>query len=372
MRVSQTKVLRRETDPESPERYSGCPNMIQCPDGTLLLTERVGSEKNSADGTQRFWRSGDGGRSWTREPFPYLTTPHGEPGELRTAHFSIIGENRMGMLLTWMERPPEIPTILNPKTEGLLPIHIAWAESPDSGRTWSALRPIDTGQFTHPCGNGGLLRLADGSLLAGFETYKPYDDPSPWSARSAIVQSYDDGRSWSSPRLLAADPSHQICYWDHHPVILKDGTLLDLLWCDDRREPGVSHIVRLASYDGGRSWTAPTRVGISGQFSTIVQLPDERLLMFYVVRTGDPSIRARLGNADGSQWDDRDVMVLYSQATDDLNASRGKDFVEYLKTMGAWTFGWPTAVRVSDREVVVAYYQAEGAFSAIRVAHVEI
>jgi hypothetical protein len=371
IRVTDTSVVFQENDPASPTRYSAAPCLFRCSDG-LLLTERVGTHKNSADGTQRFWRSTDLGRTWQRQPFPFDRTPTGKPGEFRTVAFSEIDPGRTAMLLTWMDHPPGDLPLVNQKTEGLLPIHIAWSDSLDGGRTWKELRHIPVAPLTQPCGNGPTVRLPNGFLLAGFETYKPYDDPSPWSARSACTISHDDGRTWQSPRVLAQDPEHQVSYWDHHLLVLQDGTLLDMLWADDRRKPGVSELCAITSHDSGTTWSHPRPIGISGQYSNILQLHDGRLMMFYVVRSGDPSIRVRFGSGDGKCWDEQDAGVVHSNASDDLARTREGSFGDYLQDMGAWTFGWPSAVQLSDAEVLVAYYKANGPFSVTRLARVQI
>ena len=50
-----------------------------------------------------------------------------------------------------------------------------------------------------------MLRLPNNDLLIPFETYKHFDDPSPWASKSAVVVSSDDGATWKT-RLVGADP----------------------------------------------------------------------------------------------------------------------------------------------------------------------
>src|SRR5690606_921545 len=154
------------------------------------------------------------------------------------------------------------------------------------GQTWSSLRELDTHPVVQPCGNGPMVRLPDGQLLVAFESYKAYEDRSPWSSRSCIVTSRDDGKTWDAPRVLAEDPQHFRFFWDQHVHCLHDGTLVDLCWSDDRRDLARSEIYAMTSADLGITWSVPKSTGISGQFSTLVELQDRRLALIYVTRVG--------------------------------------------------------------------------------------
>jgi hypothetical protein len=365
MEILSPIPLFEGTPAPGPTHNAGLPSLLVCPDRTLLLAHRVGSHKNSGDGTQFLWRSRDGGKVWARTPFPFATTPSGAPGEFRTAALSDIGRGRIAMLLTWIDHPNATAPLSNPKTEGLLPVHIGWTASSDNGLTWDSLREIPVAPFTQPCGNGPVLRLPDGRLLAAFELYKSYDDPSPWSARSAIAFSSDDGISWAPPRIVAADPAHLRSYWDQHIQILADGTLLGLIWTDDRSQPGRSEITRVISHDGGTNWSMPEATGLSGQYSVPLELPDSSLMLFYVVRHEDSAIRIALSPDGGKTWRRRDDWVLYSQANNDLARIEGGNFTAYLQSMGRWSFGWPSAVLLRPGEVLAAYYSGEGDRSSI-------
>ena len=278
------------------------------------------------------------------------------------------------MLLTWIDHPVgqgDVP-LSNAITGGLLPIHIGWAHSDDSGSTWSGLAEIKPAPLVQPCGNGAMIRVSDGRLMVAFETYKEFDDPAPWSSRSVVMASSDEGRTWQPPQIVAGDPEHLVFYWDQHLHQLKDGTLIDLPWVDDRRKPGVSEIYLARSGDGGRNWSKPESTGISGQFSTTVELGDGRLLLLYVRRTGEPSIRIRVSNDGGRTWEPTDSLVLYSQQGDDLAAAGGQSFEDYLRNMARWSFGWPTAVELPNGELLVSYYVGEDDRSSILLARVNL
>jgi len=374
MKTVHRQLLFEGTLSPGPTHNLALPSLLICPDGSILMAHRVGRHKNSADGTQRLWRSPDGGGTWSPLVFPFTRTPAGQPGEFRTAALSAISPDRIAMFITWIDHPVgkgDVP-LCNAVTGGLLPIHIGWTSSTDNGSTWANLREIDPTPLVQPCGNRAMVRLDNGWLLAAFETYKHFDDPSPWSARSAVITSSDDGRTWNPPQVVGEDPAHFRFHWDQQVQRLRDGTLLALSWVDDKRKPGRSEIFLAHSPDCGRSWPNPKPTGISGQFSTLVELSDGRLLLLYVQRTGEPSIRIRVGKHGGRVWEPTDSLVLHSQTADDLAAAAKQSYEDYLRNMARWSFGWPTAIELPSGELLVSYYVGEDDRSSIMLARIDV
>ncbi len=354
--ISERRILCEGSSAPGPLHNAALPSLLRCPDGSLLLAHRIGTHKNSADGTHWLWRSRDDGATWTRVPFAI-----DQSGELRVATLSDIGGGQIALLLTWLDHPDDVSPLLNATTEGLLPIHIGWMTSADNGEHWTELRPMDVA--AQPAGNGPLRRLPNGDLLVAFETYKHYDDPSPWSANAGIAWSSDAGRTWQT-QIIAADPAHRYSYFDQHVHVLADGSLLDVLWVDDRQKPGASAVHWLRSTDNGRSWSPPAPTGLEGQYATLIELRDGRVLLFYVVRHGDSAIKIAV--------DYREVGVLYSQTANDLARVKNQGFTAHLQNMAQWTFGWPAAVELRDGSVLAAYYAGEGDRSSVYLARIEI
>ena len=125
------------------------------------------------------------------------------------------------------------------------------------------------------------------AALAAFETYKHYDDRSPWSARSAYVLSDDDGETWV-PRIAVEDPAHRLCYWDHHFHLLNGGNVLAVGWIDDKGRPETIRISSFISRDQGESWTVPRTLEFQGGYSDLMQIPGGPLALIYVVRGENP------------------------------------------------------------------------------------
>jgi len=140
------------------------------------------------------------------------------------------------------------------------------------------------------------LRLADGRLAAVLRGGAPHIG---LAGRLDIVFSTDDGRTWTAPSLVADGP------WDdRNPAFGQgaDGTLIvgywecryydpDGKWAPNAPQAGARTLVT-RSKDGGKTWTAPSPVDVSGlkfgsPYGRILTLPNGTLLMnVYGVLTG--------------------------------------------------------------------------------------
>src|SRR5437773_12295362 len=121
--IGKARILCEGSPTPGPAHNVAFPNVFRCGDGSLLLVHRVGAQKNSATGELWVWHSRDDGKSWIRVPFS-SKNPAEKPADFRPASLSDIGHGQIAMLLTWIDHPDDSPLLVNPKTEGLLPIHI--------------------------------------------------------------------------------------------------------------------------------------------------------------------------------------------------------------------------------------------------------
>jgi hypothetical protein len=372
IQLVERRLLVEGTHEPSPQANAALPSMLNCGDGVLLLVYRLVTQKNTADGTLRLLRSEDNGANWLPVPMNWPQPDQAELREYRTGALSHIGKNRIAMVVTWLDHVDQESPIANAETGGLVPVAIGWIESTDKGLTWSNIRPISTAPQVQACGNGAMIRLPDGQLAVAFETYKHWDDRTPWSARAFLVRSSDDGKTWNMPTVIAADDAHHRHYWDQTLHTTSDGALLSIGWMDDDRHIGQSQITAAHSHDNGTTWSNCVPIGVAGQFAELVELPAGNLLMVYVLRAGDPSIRMRSLNADGQTPVDSEEFILYSQLRDDSAAVDKEGFGQYMQSMSTWSFGWPTVTRLEDGSLLCAYYVGQGHQSSIWLARLKI
>lgn len=187
------------------------------------------------------------------------------------------------------------------------------------------------------------VRLADGRLLAAYREGAGHLSA---DGRIVLVESADEGCTWSSPRVVVDGPCD-----DRDPKIMqtRDGTVLLSYFVIDwtsAPEHAVLGTYVLRSRDGGRTWSERVRVGSAmdggaeraergylpgwaASHGAVVELPDGDLLIpLYgtlptqrwqratVVRSGDggqtwsAATEATLAAADGMHFQEPTLTVL--------------------------------------------------------------
>ena len=155
---------------------------------------------------------------------------------------------------------------------------IALCRSGDDGRTWSpaevvADTPIDDR-------DPSIVALPNGELLVTFMTYDVKRASGTHQAFS--VRSSDGGRRWGQPQAIAT-PFTQLEAISTPPRLVRPGRLLLTPYGNNTGDPrSYKHTAVLESKDLGHSWTALAEVKSEKYLllePDLVQLPDDRLLM---------------------------------------------------------------------------------------------
>lgn len=176
-------------------------------------------------------------------------------------------------------------------------------ESEDDGRSWSEPRRLPDGVLG-PIKNKPIT-LPDGSLLAGSSIE---DAPEPPAWRAHFERSPDLGRTWTRSERLAGRTAGGEDFWIIQPTILVlgDGELLALF------RSKQSRIAASRSADEGRSWGPIYATGLLNPDAGVdgLTLADGRHLLVYnhKVRINGAwaGSRSRLNVAlsdDGDTWD---------------------------------------------------------------------
>lgn len=210
-------------------------------------------------------------------------------------------------------------SLLSVLTTGLTAIAVAgvWATE---DRTGAAVPEKPGREFVTVCRDGraggyeafpDVCRLGDGRLMAVF--YAGYDHVSlptarwPEGGRIAYVLSSDEGRTWSSPRLLYDGPDD-----DRDPSIveLPSGKLLCNFF-SLRRKTGAEGAAGawdglgtwlVESSDRGKTWSAPRLVSADYYCSSPVRvLPDGRLMLGLYRQAGEKAWGAVTTSEDGGE-----------------------------------------------------------------------
>ena len=334
------------------------PGLCVLPTGRWLCTCRAAPAKGGAVGQHVLvtW-SDDEGRSW-REPFcPFASAPvDGKPGLFRAAYLTPLGGHDVLAALCWVDHSePSLP-FFNEKTEGLLDTRIFLARSRDGGEIWSSPELMDTTPFIIPTPlTGPILLLRDGRLACQFELNKPYYDTSVWRHSSVLLFSGDGGLSWPEHVITSHDPENRIFYWDQRPGVLRDGTVLDLFWTYDNRSAAYLNIHARESKDCGRTWSPIWDTGVPGQPAPPVSLPDGRIVMVYVDRTGTPTIKARASRDGGRRWPAGSEMIVFQPAAASQTQQK-KTMQDAWAEMARFSVGLPATAPLQNGDILVVYY----------------
>lgn len=199
--------------------------------------------------------------------------------------------------------------------------------SSDGGKNWSEPQPIDT-PFTQLEAVSTPPRCLPGRLLL-----TPYGnntgDPRSYK-HTAVLESRDEGRTWTtlaeikSPSFMLLEPD-LVCLPEERPLIVNRPTMT---WTE--------------STDGGKTWSDPQELGISGDCPYLLLTSKNVLLC---------GIRHR---------PTRSTCVIYST---DLGKT-WSDQVPVGRVLGAY----PSMVELPDGRVLIVYY-TEGKGSDIRCAY---
>lgn len=277
--------------------YHSVAGICDTPEG-LVATYRLSDSHTALFTHVMTARSGDGGRTWDG----HRSIAHRNVWEhqacwvapqlsrLRDGRLVVlVDEGRRssgqewGLLTRWQRRP-----------ERGMANYLLW--SSDHGRTWSAPQQVDE-VGGEP---GYVIELADGTLLytrTESAVYPAMDDPpGRWGAgyyRNVAVGSTDGGRSWQPVGTVTDAPYHGDCEVGM-AELEQPGHLLAMtrIGFGGGAFGQPSRLVR--SYDGGRTWSAPTLTPVYGQRTMLHRLQSGKLLVTYRNRWGTPCSRAFL------------------------------------------------------------------------------
>jgi hypothetical protein len=375
MRVEASGVFFDARSAPSNLRSVSSTGLVRTADDTLLVSCRLGPDREGPDGVAAVFASRDLGASWEQR---YLGLADREWDGIRgEARAWLIAEPVAGELratVLWVDRSDRDAPWVNQRTLGLRPMRTYHLISRDGGWTWTDRRRFDTSPHPGASPTGPLLLLADGRLGQPFEHWKEYDDPSPGRPAAHLRISSDGGLTWPQDSLVAADPRDRVFYWDQRLAVHPGtGQLVAMFWTHDvatGRDLDVH--VAWGSADG-RTWSPPQPTGLAGQHCQPVAVGGDVLVAVYSHRGQPPGIRAALSRDFGRTWDaDAEVRLYDSPAGDEPGSGGPRAQKDYWNDMGEWQFGHPRGVATADGRVFAVFYGGQGQTRSGRWARIEV
>jgi hypothetical protein len=349
------------------------PAVVELSNGTLLLTCRVGSSKDSVDETIELYRSVNGGSTWSTPKKPFAEARvNDKQSSFRLCYLTEINPDHLLAASMWIDRETyDGEPFFNPDTEGCLPMGIFLADSFDQGITWSEWRVVDLPEELGPPSlTNPLIQLPDGTLVMNIETNKQYYDSSKWYQRVVCLHSSDLGKTWGDPMDAGFDPSGEIFNWDQRVGMTTDGTLATFTWTYNTSTQQYLNIHRRISDDGGRTWSEAEDIGVTDQAAHPAILPDGHTVLAWVDRFQSQSIRARLAPHIDAEFDPASEIIIYAHQANDSKQS--DDTGALLEEMSLWSFGLPYAESLANGDVMVVYYAGNDQTMDIHYARLRI
>ena len=334
------------------------PWVTQTPSGRILVMFRGGPRKGPTNEDENGWYcwSDDGGNTFTAPTAPYRGIPldNGDTGYIRSFQLLPMGGEEVFLAATVVTGRNRALPYFNEATEGLKDSRLMTAFSKDDGASFGPLRELPmTAQFAGLCSvlTGPPLLLSDGRVMVNFEVYKQYDDERPIDHRAGCIFSEDGGRTFGPEVTLFESPD--VYAWDHRAVEAAPGILEDFVWTFDRHTNNYRNIGRIESWDGGSTWGGIEDTGLAGQAGNAVMLPDGRLALVYIDRTGAPTVRIALSRDRGRTWEENHVIYIHgTQRAEHRKSAYGEAWTE----MGKFTAGHPFITRLADGRLLAIHY----------------
>jgi hypothetical protein len=250
----------------------------------------------TGDGAMPFYRSGDGGRTWTKTASP----PPGDHPQMAVDPGS---ERFDGRVYVSAMRGTRRPVVYRSGSGGR---SFASARVPNPENHWMI--------------NDGPLVFADGTVFQPFRVWKDADGSGDVSTMTSMfARSTDGGASFSTPRPIFEHPVRSYSPPQAYPgsFVAANATptfaldrrrgRLYMAWSGTRRG-GAPRVFLSYSTDRGRSWSAPTAVS--------PEVPDEAAqyrVMLAVAPSGTVGL-AWLGTRDAPEQ--RSYHVYFSASLD--------------------------------------------------------
>lgn len=335
---------------EDPDFFSTFPSVVKKEDGEIIVAfrrapeRRIFGEKNSShidlNSYLVYVRSQDNGSTWTKEPELLYAHPFGGSQD---------------------------PCLIKLSDGTLL----------CSSYGWTQLRPTGISAMKYPVsmrGNGEtflggfLLRSDDGGdswegpiyppTIPGESRFTPMGKPLPSYNRGALYQGKDGRVFWivtgklekvdanNSTHLLISEDKGKT--WNYSSLVAKDDEItFNETSVYETPKGDLVAFMRTANFDdqaciarstdGGKSFEPWKEMGFQGHPLQATRLPDDRVLLVYGYRHKPYGIRARILNAECTDYETAEEIILRTDG-------------------GGSDIGYPWATVIDENKVLVTYY----------------
>jgi sialidase-1 len=332
------------------ERESAFPLSVQLPNGDVLCSFSVGGGPHVTGGTD--WaRSTDGGLTWSLEGT--ILPLDEEAGIANYLKLSLAADNKT--IYAYGSQISSDHEIEMHRRKA----NAVFCRSTDDGRSWSAPEQIPMPDCPLEIAHA-ILPLKSGRLLAPTATLPAQDR---LGEQVLVAISDDGGQTWPRQSIVFQDPNGKLGYFEQKLAELAPRRLMATAWTvtlGDYTDKPDSFVI---SNDDGTTWGPAMSTGIHGQTMTPIPLGDDRLLVPYNCRYGEQAVMMCLVTFTDESWSVHHESVMYDAKA---HHQRGVDVTSGIDEVKAFTFGFPTAIRLNDGTFLATHWSVENGVSGIR------
>ena len=327
--------------------YSSFPSIVRRKSGELLVAFRrapdrrnlgeKGTTHTDANSYLVLVRSNDEGKTWTQEPETIYAHPFGgsqDPCMLQLRDGSLLCSS-----YAWAYIQPEAIAKMNnvSRLGNYVFLGGYLVRSRDGGHSWQGpiVPPPSPGEksldiFGNPIpayNRGALCEGSDGRIYWAVAQHSVVAN----KEETKLMVSNDKGSTWNFACNIASDP--KVSFNETSLYETPRGDLIAFM----RTESFDDHTALARSTDHGKSFHPWEDAGFMGHPHFALRLPDQRVLLAYGYRHAPFGVRARLLNAECTNFASAPELVLRDDG-------------------GNGDLGYPWATMISKHRVLVVYY----------------
>ncbi len=343
------------------------PSLVRLEDGELVCTFDIGEAVESLDYRTYLSRSSDGGRTWNFQG-PLFE----DRVDRRTSSSVRVSRMSDGALVafggrSYRDDPEE--GVTNKATLGYVPMDLILLRSSDGGRTWDSPEVIDpplVGPAFEVCHS--VVELPNGRWLAPTSTWRGWDGERPSGEKTVVLISEDRGRTWPRYGVCFDGSASGVIHWEVSVISPGGNRALAVAWAHDPQSGKNLPTPYALSEDGGLTFAPPGLTGLRGQTCKMLSLDDGRILCAYR-RDDRPGLWANLSRLEGDAWVNEAELPLWGAH---LGSSGMTGQAASAEELSSLKFGYPSMVRMLDREVLVVFWCLEDGTTNIRWLRLKI